>query len=537
MSTIVFKLIGTFYSLGAPLVHAVYFSKIGSSDQNNLDEVRRLLHQFTTEISGHKNAKSFVVGWHDEPGFSHVHLVHACKSFELSSRKCQCFIGRGRYLLGWKRKRTNTIVYELQAVINLFLYLQGKAERGIYQIRIGADLFEPPANDSHDLEDLGSGYRIVPCESGCAEDRDDATATVIDKEPHVRVAKRSYESAESTSGETGTTTMEELKRLLKEKALQIKPTDKMDLINCAWFEENFPWWYVRLAKSKSVLETAWNSVVRDWLALSFDDVLTAQWENLTQFTGASHELYYDPYTSAEIVARLFIEQSGGSVDQAKKTLHQLYQILDKQLPKQNTFYIVSQPGAGKSFIFNSIKKLVWLSGTAHNNQKHNGNAFPFNDCRNQYIIEWNECFLEGQAFIDKCKEIWEGAHTRISVKYESNSVLKRTPLLVSSNKLAWLFAMSNDKAFRDRCFLHKWKPQPWLKTLRRQICPLAWYVIYKEKMDDNVWWSELPSTDQLEQFYCEETLRNTDPHEWQMECWIDEEIERRAKDEIMKLNL
>lgn len=471
-------------------MHAFYFRHRGNSDENNVESIDGFIREFTDGFREAKTIDNYVLNTHVRPGYSHCHVVHWCRSSDGS--KCQCIFGRGKRLVDWFKKYKYVRDVGPNDVRQMFAYLQ-KDERRIVEVRLPEHtLFSVPDTED-DVENLQREHEKSQCGVRHRHTVTGGSDAYIGVQCDEGARKRDHETSANARGPAKQTSSEQLGAIFAEKIALLKPTNRSNIVNSKWLKAEHPWWYWRPQKTKDLINVAWNDVVEDWLELPFPDLLDAQWQNPEQFDDSA---YYTPYESAEIICRLFIEQSN-TIEDAKTMLNDLYKVMAKETPKKNAFYLLSPPSSGKSFVYNSLKKLCWIYGIALNNSKHNGTAFPFNDCTKRYVNEWNECHLEGEPFVEKAKELWEGNMTKVNVKYQSDSDLHRIPLLVSSNRLAWAFCKQHERAFLDRCYKYDWQPQPWLKNLDKQLHPLAWYVLFVQKADNNIWWQTIPSAKEL----------------------------------------
>lgn len=205
--------------------------------------------------------------------------------------------------------------------------------------------------------------------------------------------------------------------------------------------------------------------------------------------------YYSPEFSANLLARLILEQNGGDVTNAIQFIQSIFNITDKIIPKVNTFLIISPPSAGKTYLISSLAKNFWPLGLVQNHVKGGGN-FNWQDAVGCRLNLWNECLLMGEAFIEQAKAVWEGDSVSVDVKHEKQKTLKRTPLFITCNKDPWTFAPGSRQAFLDRCVLYRWHRQPWLKKFEAYPVPSAWHLLY-EKSSQVEWWNDVPTTDVL----------------------------------------
>lgn len=302
---------------------------------------------------------------------------------------------------------------------------------------------------------------------------------------------------------------------ISQKLLEWSPSQVRDALKIPCFEDDYPDLYWDSVRFTKVVERAWDHAVQTWNTKSMSEIISYQFQNPYKFLLSNHVAYYNPLYSAKLICRLILNQCH-TTDESKTFIDNLFLVLDKIEPKKNTFCMVSPPNAGKSFIISSILKLIWNEGNVENAEK-GGSSFTFQEAYNKRAAKWNECVLNGKKNVEQAKEIWEGCPCAVQVKYKSGTVLDRTPLLVSANKLPWAHYPSERDAFMSRCFLYQWAAQPWLEQVALKPCPLAWKYIV-ENYQDLDWWNELPSTSEFADKHDDEkVLKNS------FLTWIEEQ--------------
>ena len=178
-----------------------------------------------------------------------------------------------------------------------------------------------------------------------------------------------------------------------------------------------------------------------------------------------HRYYYasksDYYLSVEDslnwVEKLLIHQYDDGV---KDFLIRLLNITEKRLNKKNTLFIKGKPNCGKTWFVNMIAAFYLNVGNVKNFVR--GQNFPFNDCVNRRILIWNEPSIMLSAF-DTLKQLTEGDHISVAVKYHGDTVLHRTPLIFTSNKQIF---NPDQVMWNSRIYFEEWKISPFLKDCK-----------------------------------------------------------------------
>nr|QVW56826.1 MAG: putative nonstructural protein [Cecropis daurica parvoviridae sp.] len=147
-------------------------------------------------------------------------------------------------------------------------------------------------------------------------------------------------------------------------------------------------------------------------------------------------------------------------------LTDLYNILDKRIPKLNTLAIKADPNAGKNFFFDAVAAFFLNYGSIGTANKNN--QFAFQEVAHKRMVLWNEPNYE-TVHIEKLKELLAGDTTRVHVKYQGDAPLQGPPIIILTNDELNIFGMS---AFKSRVKLYRWNSCPLLKDYDKKINPL-----------------------------------------------------------------
>ncbi|KAL5282366.1 hypothetical protein ACFFRR_005503 [Megaselia abdita] len=136
-------------------------------------------------------------------------------------------------------------------------------------------------------------------------------------------------------------------------------------------------------------------------------------------------------------------------------------------------FILSPPNAGKILFFDTFIHYCMNFGQIGNFNRYC--SFPLMECVTRRIILWNEPVLESSA-TETLNMLFGGDTVSVKVKYLSDAVIQRTPVIVLSNNDVF----PNDTAFRSRMFSYKWKPFNLLKNYKKKPNPLSCYFLLKK---------------------------------------------------------
>lgn len=175
--------------------------------------------------------------------------------------------------------------------------------------------------------------------------------------------------------------------------------------------------------------------------------------------------YYNIEDSIKYLIKMLIWQCGDE-NRAKLFMQNLFDIVDKRIPKKNCLMIIGPPNSGKNWFFDHVIHFFQNFGQIGNFNKFV--SFPLQESVNKRILLWNEPNCEPSAF-DTCKMLFGGDLISVRVKYQQDAVVARTPIIVLSN----VSVFPTDKTFQTRMSTWYWKVSPWLKECNKKPTPLA----------------------------------------------------------------
>lgn len=187
---------------------------------------------------------------------------------------------------------------------------------------------------------------------------------------------------------------------------------------------------------------------------------------------ATHDDYYlDEDDSFQWVNKLLIHQYGENG--VKDFLNRLLDITEKRIPKKNTMFILGRANCGKTWFINMIAAFYINVGNVKNYVR--GQNFPFNDCVNRRLLIWNEPSVMLSA-MDTLKQLTEGDHISVAVKYHGDTVLQRTPIIFTSNHQIF---KSDQPVWTSRIYFEEWKIAPMLKDCKKYPHPKCFEQLLK----------------------------------------------------------
>ncbi|XP_071051109.1 uncharacterized protein [Onthophagus taurus] len=184
------------------------------------------------------------------------------------------------------------------------------------------------------------------------------------------------------------------------------------------------------------------------------------------------DYYYSIDESVNILNELLLYQMAKDVEIVKQFLLELYDVLERRVPKINCFAIFSPPSAGKNYFIDAVLCYYFNFGQIHDFNKHCN--FPLQDCVNRRVLYWNEPNFEPAA-TETLKMLLGGDNCPARIKYLSDKVITRTPVIITGN----YDCFPRDSAFDHRMKRYHWREAPYLKDLRKKPYPMSFYHLLK----------------------------------------------------------
>lgn len=152
-------------------------------------------------------------------------------------------------------------------------------------------------------------------------------------------------------------------------------------------------------------------------------------------------------------------------------LTNLVNVIDRKIPKLNSFLVVSPPSGGKNFFFDMIFGLLLSYGQLGQANKHN--LFAFQEAPNKRILLWNEPNYES-SLTDTIKMMLGGDPYTVRVKNRMDTHVKRTPVIILTNNYVPFMC---DLAFNNRIIQYRWNVAPFLKDYELKPHPMSFFLL------------------------------------------------------------
>lgn len=232
-------------------------------------------------------------------------------------------------------------------------------------------------------------------------------------------------------------------------------------------------------RANTLLQTIMHNRAIDLMDLSmrelFEEYCTLEPTNLifNAPLGNIGNYYYSVDESIEKLTALLQFQFDGDEDRVIVFLEDVYNILDRRIPKKNTLFILSEPNAGKNWFFDCFIHFFLNFGQIGNFNKYTG--FPLMEAVNKRVLLWNEPNAEPAA-MDTLKMLLGGDNCNAKIKYQMDAVVSRTPVIVLSNNDIF----PKDAAFNSRIIRYRWRAAPLLRAFEKKPHPIAAYKLLEQ---------------------------------------------------------
>lgn len=424
----------------------------------------RVFKNIKCTLEGGSTANVFIICWHPP---DHFHLVHDCQGHE---KRCKCT--RPNSIRGNQRPLRRFVLgsaISSEWWQNLLLYFQSH-EREYLLLEIGGNewIRSDKIGGVQDAGDHLVGQNAMVEESS-------STIYVCHQEqsgspegPNRSSPVRSGQADGDAPGRRQGSKEEQLLTFLK-----TYPTAPLKHIrNLTVFKKSkFFYWDFKKHYFKKMLER-YSDFIND---LAFHEVrdftLTCK-PYYNAPNGLFDSYYYGMEESIDILYNLLQFQAKHNNFNAHLFMWKLHDVLAKNTRKQNTFLVIGPPNSGKNFFFDAVIHAQFNFGQIGNFDKYN--SFPLMEACNKRVLLWNEPQVEvGQT--ETLKMLLGGDTLNVKVKYEDDTIMTRTPIIVLANYAPF----PNGEAFRTRIIRYQWSTAAYLRDMVKKPNPAAVWHLFR----------------------------------------------------------
>lgn len=409
----------------------------------------------------------------------HWHVIHDCS---YSNGTCRCIFTEyfnqpngtdeahfTRNFFGRRYARTVVSSYEFSSNhwVNLSKYCE-KGERHCYYLAVAGRTWIPGSENGHlrFLQDLQSVEGPVVEASGIQNNIPSFFSCrpemPLDSETIATNSSRSEEITRHSKGDEVIT------------FLQKRPTSPVIRIfdTQAWLCSKYKFYDINSVFMRNCIKII-NVFYND---MTFEEIyhhfLTCEPQHLIFNApfGNIDSYYYSINDSTKILNKLLKFQFNNDKILVRSFLLNVYNVINKLVPKKNTVFVLSEPNGGKNFFFDVFIHFLINFGQMGNFNRYCN--FPLMECVNRRVIIWNEPLMEPSA-AETLKMVLGGDTVNAKVKFQSDAVITRTPVFVLSNSDIF----PKDNAFRSRMFCYRWRECTFLKKYKKKPHPLSAYNI------------------------------------------------------------
>nr|QOD39459.1 NS1 [uncultured densovirus] len=432
-----------------------------------------------------RNGRSFTRGFllissHNE----HIHVAHDCS---LANGSCRCrFLQKTENSTGIRRRRRSLRRRPVSATLtetdvrNILEYFAERKEgRKIENLQVRGYVERQQAEVGV-LEDGGpdghpAGGRVEERqEDDDAELRLDIAGRALCYGGYTRHREENKEASKSKRRKADRV---QLKTEAILKKLQMNPMSPIQglLQHRSWnLDEDFK--FIKEDDPQFKIALAhWLTTLVGYSTEEFIQMYTKEEVNLIFAAGVTDPCvyYYNLEDSFEHIMALLNFQFNNDSEAIHCFMTDVFNIVERKLPKLNTMLVISPTSAGKNWFFDMICNFYLNVGHLGNPNRYN--PFAFQDAHTRRIIMWNEVNYAPEH-IEAMKELLGGDSTNVSVKYKSEIPIYRTPIIMLSNRTD--LSIIRDPTFKDRLKIYYWKTAPLLKPLQRKPHPLTVIKLY-----------------------------------------------------------
>lgn len=205
----------------------------------------------------------------------------------------------------------------------------------------------------------------------------------------------------------------------------------------------------------------WTKVFDQARQLAITSVMDRYWEDTMQILPDDPKAYSPPVMSVNKSIKVFTEimkQQGYTTPELREEfIRHVYMVMNNNIyrKKRNTLYLFGEVSAGKTLIATSLERSkIYSFNTGEYNAR--SSDFHFEDMALAAIAIINEPQIE-EGKVDKFKIILEGGAFDTNVKFKSKSRVEGVPVIVTTNKEIYRYALDAESAFNERWYRHDFK--------------------------------------------------------------------------------
>lgn len=272
-----------------------------------------------------------------------------------------------------------------------------------------------------------------------------------------------------------TSKAEEICRLLRILMLRYRVTNPSEMFSAITnlepnVDTNFKNLWFRLitkANIPKLMETTLSMLKCEILCKSFDTLIE-------EYCKLPDLLKPSEYETPECSYRIFLNWCKFQRIDVCAFVTDIMDIVNKKLPKINTLCIIGGSNAGKTVIVvNPIRAICRYVGMIGN--RGNNSEFIYQGCVNCRLIVIEECVMDPKYYED-LKLIMGGETAQVMVKFEKNSTISRTPVILTGNDVPWLLDYRAHDAMRNRMHFFNVQSCEDLKDVKLLHPGMWWYL-------------------------------------------------------------
>lgn len=240
-----------------------------------------------------------------------------------------------------------------------------------------------------------------------------------------------------------------------------------------WYTGKYKFVHKNSSTVKAILDIVKSKYCELSIEEMYDHMMSCNRTYYAATSGNFSEYYYPIEQSIDELDKILLYQYDNNEDSIRSFLKNLYDVLNKSLPKTNTFFVHGQSSGGKSLFFDAVVHYCVNFG-----QMGNFNAcvrFPFQDCINRRVLLWNDPNVEPSAW-KTLQLVFRGDSINVKVNdLDDYNAIDRTPIIILSCSNVLL------KYGYGNIFTYQWKGgYSASKDLEKKPLPIAIYHLFRK---------------------------------------------------------
>lgn len=202
----------------------------------------------------------------------------------------------------------------------------------------------------------------------------------------------------------------------------------------------------------------------------FDYIQNAKHVYFESFVSSVSDYYYTVDQSYTILMSLLKHQFVNEEEHIECFVNDLFNVLNRTSGKRNCLQIIGPPNSFKSTFARVVASAMINTGFCNKVNKYN--VFALQEfVHRRLVIMDDPNFASDQ--LETFKTLFSGDPTNVQVKFQSDSIINKTPILLVAN-----YNHFTGNVWDQR--IHRYNWNTWDVYLEKQIHPMALYTLFNK---------------------------------------------------------